>query len=356
MTSRLNVFSCCCTLGLSLMQGLPAQATTEEELRELLASKADTPDVPPTAAEIDAATFNGLALPDGQSALTVKTQVLLDRARVSPGIIDGYSGGMSTTAIMAFERMQGLPQDGLLDNDVWEALGGNLVGPIIATHVITQDEVASLSAGPLPSDYAELAQLDHIGYTTVPELVAEAYHMDEDFLRSLNPNATWTVGESLTVVNPSVLSEEAAPGLSHIVVDKATQRLTAYDASGRVLGDYPVTVGSEGTPSPTGTHLVRAVAMEPTYTYDPSVNFQQGDNTEVLTLPPGPNGPVGSIWIDLDAPTYGLHGTPNPDLLFTTESHGCVRMTNWDATEMAKMVNAQFKVNADSKIDVVFQE
>jgi lipoprotein-anchoring transpeptidase ErfK/SrfK len=115
-------------------------------------------------------------------------------------------------------------------------------------------------------------------------------------------------------------------------------QLRAYDTTNRLLVAYPATVGSEDNPSPAGIHTVTAVAPEPTYTYNPEVNFQQGDNTEVLELAAGPNNPVGSTWIDLSEPTYGIHGTPEPSRIDKATSHGCVRLTNWDAEELAGMV------------------
>ena len=115
-------------------------------------------------------------------------------------------------------------------------------------------------------------------------------------------------------------------------------RLAAFDAEGTMIVNYPVTVGSDETPSPSGIVEVVAVAIGPNYTYDPSKNFEQEGNGETLIVPPGPNGPVGAVWIDLSKPTYGLHGTPDPARLFETHSHGCVRLTNWDARELAGLV------------------
>jgi lipoprotein-anchoring transpeptidase ErfK/SrfK len=319
------------------------------------AAAAPAPDRTLTAAEIDAATYTGGPMPKGRSPVTVKMQVLLDRAGISPGVIDGIKGGMSRTALTAFQSVVGLPATGEMDMEAWQILGGDRVGPITTVHTISADEIASLSPGPLPTDYAELAQLDHIGYTSMPELLGELYHMDENFLRSLNPGASWTAGEQITVVEPVVPGERVLDTLAHIVVDKARGRLVALDHDGAVIGDYPVTIGSSGTPSPTGTHKVVAVAMNPTYHYSPD-NFVQGENMQPLTLPPGPNGPVGSVWIDLDAPSYGLHGTPRPEKLFVTASHGCVRLTNWDAQELAAMVNARMAVEPGAQIDVTFSD
>ena len=132
--------------------------------------------------------------------------------------------------------------------------------------------------------------------------------------------------------------------VARIEADKSLRQLRAYDADGRLIVAYPATIGSAENPSPSGVHLVEGVAPMPDYTYNPKINFQQGDNTEVLRIPPGPNGPVGSMWIDLSEPTFGIHGTPEPSLIDKTGSHGCVRLTNWDVTELSKMVKPGIEV------------
>jgi lipoprotein-anchoring transpeptidase ErfK/SrfK len=292
-------------------------------------------DAPPTPEAIEAVTYEGGPLPDGQSALTVKTQILLDRAAISPGIIDGWKGGMSESAIAAFETREGFEVDGQLDSQVWEALNAQEQAPMMQSYTITEEDASGLSE-PLPDDYAKLAELDRLGYTSVAEKLAERFHMDQGFLESLNANASWQPGETITVVDPGPRLETK---VARIEVRKQTSRLAGFDENGKMILNYPVTIGSAQTPSPSGTVEVVAVAMDPTYTYNPDLNFQQGDNDEVLTLPPGPNGPVGSVWIDLSKPTYGLHGTSDPDSLFNAASHGCVRMTNWDAEELAHLVS-----------------
>ena len=158
--------------------------------------------------------------------------------------------------------------------------------------------------------------------------------MDIGFIRALNPGARFAAGEVIDVVRPGAPLRAV---VTRITVDKAERRLTAFDALGGIVASYPVTVGSASTPSPSGIVEVTAVAREPTYHYNPD-NFVQGDNLRPLTLPPGPNGPVGIVWIDLSKPSYGLHGTPDPSGLFRNRSHGCVRLTNWDAMELAGMV------------------
>ena len=304
---------------------------------DAIAGEAAQADAAPevTVQTIEAAAYEGEPLADARSPLTVKVQVLLDRAGISPGVIDGYEGGMSRSAIGSFQRREGLEVTGQLDDAVWTALGGAQAAPIMQVHRIVAEDLADVT-GPLPTDYAELAELSFLGYVDGAEAVAERFHMDVDFLRMLNPGAAFAEGEEVSVVAP----EAAATGtVARIVIDKPTRRLLALAADGTRITDYPVAIGSEQTPSPSGTYAVKAIAPEPNYTYDPA-NFRQGDNDEVLILPPGPNGPVGIVWIDLDKPSYGIHGTADPARLFEAQSHGCVRMTNWDALELMGMVDA----------------
>ena len=262
----------------------------------------------------------------------VRLQVLLDRAGASPGVIDGFDGDNVRKAILAIEALNGLPEDGTLDAEVLARLGSD---PVVGGYTISEDDVKDVT-GPTPEDYAEKALKDHLGYETVAEAVAERFHMDIDLLAALNPEATYAVGEQIVVAAPGKAVSGAE--VARIVADKGLRQVRAYDAEGSLIVAYPATIGSEDNPSPSGSHVVEGVATMPTYTYNPKINFQQGDNTEVLTIPPGPNGPVGSIWIDLSEPTYGIHGTPEPSLIDKTGSHGCVRLTNWDAEELAQMV------------------
>jgi lipoprotein-anchoring transpeptidase ErfK/SrfK len=321
-------------------RALVARFTPEPTMRPVslslltLLAAAPLPALALTAEEIDAASYEGGDLPDDQSALTVKLQVLLDRAGISPGVIDGVKGGMSESALRAFEEQQGFTADGVLDEEVWAALGGPEAGPMMIEHTITAEDLAEVIGAELPEDYSELAEMELLGYADGAEALAERFHMDEDFLEALNPDSSFSEGETILVADRGAPLEGE---VARIEVRKGSNRLAAFDSAGQMIANYPVTIGSPDNPSPTGTHEVVAVAPEPTYSYNPE-NFQQGDNTEPLELPPGPNGPVGSVWIDLSEPTYGLHGTPYPSQLFERESHGCVRMANWDAEELAGMV------------------
>ncbi|MDO5658263.1 MAG: L,D-transpeptidase [Paracoccus sp. (in: a-proteobacteria)] len=286
------------------------------------------------ASQIEAASYSGGPLPQGLSPITAKVQLLLDRSGISPGVIDGVAGGMSNSAIAAFERRAGLPVDGVMDEAVWEQLQHFATDPVTQSYTITAADTENL-VDAIPSDYAEKAQMSHLGYTSVQERLAERFHMSEPFIAAMNPGASFAAGETISVMRPNARIRAT---VTRIVIEKEHNRVAAFDANGRMVVNYPATIGSAQTPSPSGSMQVANVAENPDYTYNPSVNFQQGDNDRVLRIPPGPNGPVGDTWIGLTKPTYGIHGTPTPSRLFRNESNGCVRLTNWDARELAHMV------------------
>lgn len=268
----------------------------------------------------------------------VRLQILLDRAGASPGVIDGFDGENVRKAVQALETMRGLPVDGSVDPDLLATL--ETAEPVVGHYTITEEDVAAI-VPPIPADYAEMAQRDFLGYASVEEAIAERFHMDIDLLKELNAGTPFTAGSQVLVAayGPDLEGE-----VERIEADKTLRQVRAYDAEGELLAAYPATIGSEENPSPSGTHEVVGVAKMPEYTYDPRINFQQGENTEVLIIPPGPNGPVGSMWIDLSEPTFGIHGTPEPSLIDKTGSHGCVRLTNWDAVELSRMVKPGVEV------------
>jgi lipoprotein-anchoring transpeptidase ErfK/SrfK len=294
---------------------------------------------PPVIADGWARPLSRLAKPNPS---IVRLQVLLDRAGASPGVIDGYDGDNVRKSVVAFEMMQGLPADGVIDPELLARI--ETVEPIVGLYTISPEDLSAI-VPPLPKDYAALAERDFLGYTSVEEELAERFHMDIKLLKTLNPTAGYQAGDQIFVTAPGPNREGT---VATIEADKALRQVRAYDAAGVLLAAYPATIGSEDNPSPSGSHVVKGVAHDPTYTYNPRINFQQGDNREILNLPPGPNGPVGSVWIDLSEPTYGIHGTPEPSLIDKTGSHGCVRLTNWDANELAGMVAPGVEVDFTS--------
>jgi lipoprotein-anchoring transpeptidase ErfK/SrfK len=287
---------------------------------------ADLSAVPATPADV---TADVKAVPD---AAIAKLQILLDRMGASPGVIDGFDGDNVRKAVSAAQMMAGLTVDSTVTAELLSAL--DTATPVVGDYTITDKDVADI-VPPIPEDYAEMAKRDFLGYTSVREELAERFHMDEDLLAALNPSTTWAAGEHLAV---AAYGPNKEGKVARIEADKSDRQVRAYDADGQLLVAYPATIGSTDNPSPTGTHLVNAVAPMPNYTYNPDVNFKQGDNDTKLIIPPGPNGPVGSMWIDLTEPTFGIHGTPEPSRIDKTQSHGCIRLTNWDAEELAKMV------------------
>jgi lipoprotein-anchoring transpeptidase ErfK/SrfK len=273
------------------------------------------------------------ALPTTPDPAIVKLDILLDRAGASPGVIDGFDGDNLRKAIRALEAMVGLEPDGQIGPELMARLQTD--EPVIGNYTITDKDVADLVAD-IPTDYAEMAKLEFLGYTRVTEELSERFHMDEDLLKALNPNASFVAGEQVAV---AAYGPDKDGQVARIEADESQRQVRAYDIDGNLLVAYPATIGSEDNPSPKGTHLVDAIASMPNYTYNPDLNFKQGDNAEKLIIPPGPNGPVGSTWIGLTEPTFGIHGTPQPSKIDKANSHGCVRLTNWDAAELSRMVS-----------------
>ncbi|MDK1373475.1 MULTISPECIES: L,D-transpeptidase [unclassified Sinorhizobium] len=264
----------------------------------------------------------------------VHLQVLLDRAGSSPGVIDGYYGENVTKAIAGFEAMQHLPVDGKPDPELIGRLPDDK--PAIEPYRVTEEDAKDLVER-IPEDYAKQAEMKHLGYTSVAERLSERFHMDIDLLKALNPGSAFAVGDTVSVAMPGA-AKEGKGRVKRIEARRRAGQVAAFAEDGSLIAVYPATIGSDETPSPSGTHKVKGVGRKPVYVYNPELNFKQGDNTKRLTLPSGPNNPVGSVWIDLTEPTYGIHGTPEPSLVDKAGSHGCVRLTNWDAEELAAMV------------------
>ncbi len=262
-------------------------------------------------------------------------QVFLDREGISPGVIDGHLGDNVNKALAAWQEMTGETIDPNNSEDIMQRLTYSGGLPIV-DYTITAADAAGPYVASIPEDYAHKAQLPAMSYTSVTEKLAEQFHMDENYLKALNPGVDFTIpGTIVKVINPG---QPKTGQVTRIIADKGRKQVFAYGADNTLIAAYPATIGSSDTPSPTGSHTVERIALDPGYTYNPKINFKQGNNDQILQIPPGPNGPVGTVWIALSKPTYGIHGTPEPSKIGKTNSHGCIRLTNWDATELAKMV------------------
>lgn len=268
----------------------------------------------------------------------LRAQVLLDRAQFSPGVIDGLAGENLRQAIAAFEKTHALPVDGKLDAQVFAALTTFDTDPALTEYEITPQDVAGPFVASLPDDLEAKSKLKALSYRGPAELLSETFHTTEALLATLNPGIDFTKAGTRIVV-PAVRKTELEGAVARIEVDKAERAVKAFDANGKLLAFYPATIGSEELPAPSGELKVLAVAHAPTYTFDPKRLSYKGPKTKV-TVPAGPNSPVGSVWIDLSKDTYGIHGSDEPKQIGKTFSHGCIRLTNWDAEQLAAAVKA----------------
>lgn len=269
----------------------------------------------------------------------VRLQILLDRSTFSPGAIDGLAGSNLRQAVKAWRQANGLQGDAI-DAELMTKLIAADDRPVMTTYTLTPADVAGPFSPP-PGEMSEQAE-NGVRYTSPLERIAEHFHITERLLQGLNPDVDFRrAGQRITV---PVIGAAPLPGeVDHIVVDKAEGSVRAFAGDGRLLAYYPATIGSGDNPTPSGVVRVNGVARNPDYTYDPAkLSFGEGDRK--IVIPPGPNGPVGVVWIDLNKPSYGIHGTPDPEKIGKTASHGCVRLTNWDAWQLAAAVRPGVEV------------
>ena len=264
-----------------------------------------------------------------------KLQALLNWNNHGVGAVDGLWGKNTQKAMQAFQQAKGLAVTDNLNQQTWEALqnGGLADKPVLTNYTLTDSDV-NIKTTAIPASAEAKGKLEGMYYESVPEALAEKFHMSVKYLKQLNPKASFTAGETLTVYNPGQANSVT---VARVVADKDRQTLFAYDKSGKLVASYPTTVGSTAQPSPSGTHKVKTKVSDPNYTYTDS----EGKQT---IIPPGPNNPVGKVWIGLTKPSYGIHGSPDPERISRQASAGCIRLTNWDALALLKTIESDATV------------
>ncbi len=336
-------------------------------------------------------------MPDSEERPIMQAQVVLDRRGFGPGVIDGKMGLSTENALRGFQEAKGLDVTGEMDDVTEKALAE--WSNILASRVVTiPTEWGSYEFTKIPDEAAEQAKMERLGYNTLDEKLAERFHTTVEVLKQLNPGgkpagkvesqaqektaksrteatdgkkkddaestAFFTAGQKIRV--PNIGADRIAPGkidnegwqstlaslgvgteqptAAKVVVSKEDGVLRAYDADDKLVALFTVTSGSENDPLPLGNWDITGVAYNPPFAYNPELFWDVPDDAEKQQLPPGPNGPVGVVWIDLSKEHYGIHGTPAPETIGRAQSHGCVRLTNWDAARLSQMVSTSTKV------------
>jgi len=267
-----------------------------------------------------------------------EAQVALARRGISPGSIDAALGSQTRAAISVFQETQNLPRTGLLDTNTEARL--TLDAPILTTYVVTTNDLAHLQ--PIGKTWLAKSQQSTLDYETELELVAEKSHSHPELIRRLNPGVNWTNLAPGTVLRvPAVDYTLPADQAVFVVIHLSEKYLDAFDAQTNLIAHFPCSIAAKVEKRPVGELHVVVVAPNPNYTFDPEL-FPESPESKTLDhkliLPPGPNNPVGVAWIGLDKTGYGMHGTPSPEQVGRTESHGCFRLANWDAEYLSKVV------------------
>jgi lipoprotein-anchoring transpeptidase ErfK/SrfK len=288
----------------------------------------------PAANDIEDSTKTAPVGPGTAGPRVTRAQILLDRARFSPGEIDGVYGDDLAVAIKGYQESHGLNATGIVSAEMWGLLNKD-AGPLLLTYAITQaDEKGPFL--PLPATVQEKAKMKWMGFETPEEGLGEKFHISPKLLAELNPGKKLnTVGERISVPNVRRAAVQLA---LRVVVSKSKRTVVAYGAGGKELAQYPNTIGDSRDPLPMGHWTIVGIVHYPWFNWDPKLLWNVDKTLAKAELAPGPNNPVGAAWIGLSKPDYGIHGTPDPGNIGHGVSDGCIRLTNWDVDELSRMV------------------